>query len=76
MRLGKHVDGPAADNAVGRAGDYVVCVLGADDVEAIDRVCVSTCRAATSEGCFLYWEWGAGASVPKQNLATICAAED
>ena len=36
LRLSEHVDGPAADYAVGRAGDDVVGILGADDGDGVD----------------------------------------
>ncbi len=41
LRLREHVDGPAADDAVGRAGDDVVGVLRADYGDGVDRVGVA-----------------------------------
>lgn len=41
LRLREHVDRPAADDAVGRAGDDVVGVLRADDGDGVDGVCVA-----------------------------------
>lgn len=38
LRLAKHVDGPATDDTVGRAGYYVVGVLGADKGDGVDWV--------------------------------------
>lgn len=38
---GEHVNGPGADDAIGRCRDDVVGVLGADNVEGVDRVGVT-----------------------------------
>lgn len=38
MGLGEHADGPAANDTVGGAGDDIVCVLGADHGDGVDRV--------------------------------------
>ena len=45
LGLGEHVDCPAADDAIGGAGDDVVCVLGADDFDAVDWVGVAASAA-------------------------------
>ncbi len=71
MGLGEHVDCPAADDAVGGAGDDVVCVLCADYVDGVDWMGVT----GSGEGCSLDWG-GFGTCVPEQNLSAVCATND
>ena len=69
--LGEHVDGPGTDDAVRRAGDDVVGVRRANNVEGVDRVCV----AVAGQWSFLH-RCGLRARVPEKHLATVGAAYD
>ncbi len=71
LGLGEHVDGPAADDTVGGAGDDVICVLRADNVEGVDRVGV----AGPGQRRFLNGG-GLGACIPEQYLPAVCATHD
>lgn len=73
--LGEHVDGPGAEDAVGGAGDDVVGVLGADDVEGVDWVGVPG-GVGACEGGFGDGEGRFGARVPEEDLAAVGTAED
>ena len=64
LREGEHVSGPAADDAVGGAGDDVVRVLGADEGDGVDGMGVAAGGGAREWG-FLAGVRGAGAGVPE-----------
>ena len=71
LRLRQHVDGPAADDAVGGARDDIVGVLGPYDVEGVDRVRVpGACEGRLLHRC------GFGPCVPEEDLPAVGAADD
>jgi hypothetical protein len=67
LRLGEHVDCPAADDTVSGCGDDVVRILCTDDIDRVDGMGV----ARASEGGFLNGCRMTGASVPEVNLTGV-----
>jgi hypothetical protein len=73
--LREHVHAPGADNAVGRGGEDIKRIRGANDADIVNRVGIA--KVGVRHGRFLDWSINStrAASIPEANLTEITAPD-